>query len=74
MSTSSELDLDRPLWGGRAIATAAGVLDENGQPDVKRAYKMLQRGALPASKVGKLYTSTIRRLRAIASGEQQTTS
>jgi hypothetical protein len=68
MSTSSEIDLDRLLWGCRAIAIAAGVLDDDGEPDVRRAYKMLQRGALDASKAGKLYTSTIRRLRRTASG------
>jgi hypothetical protein len=70
MPTSPELDIDRPIWGAKAIALAAGILDEAGAPALKRTYHMLERGHLPAGKVGRLYTSTIRRLRSIASGEQ----
>jgi hypothetical protein len=70
MPTSPELDIDRPIWGAKAIALAAGILDEAGEPALSRTYHMLERGHLPVSKVGGRYTSTIRRLRAIASGEQ----
>lgn len=69
MPKSAEPDLDRPIWGARAIAIAAGVVDERGEPAIKRTYHMLERGYLPASKVGRIYTSTIRRLRSIANGE-----
>jgi len=62
-------DLDMPIWGARAIALAAGIVDKRGKPRVRAAYHLLERGLLPASKVGKSYTSTPRRLRAIANGE-----
>jgi hypothetical protein len=63
---SEEIDLDRPIWGARAIVLAAGVVDEHGEPDLRRAYYLLEEKLLPASKVGRAYTSTLRRLRSIA--------
>jgi hypothetical protein len=62
-------DLDVPLYGVAAIALAAGVVDERGEPAKKRAYHMLERGILSASKAGAIWTSTKRRLRANAAGE-----
>jgi hypothetical protein len=62
----SEIDLDRPIWGARAIALAAGVVDERGEPDLRRAYYLLEEKLLPASKCGRAYITTLRRLRSVA--------
>jgi hypothetical protein len=70
MSANKTEDLDTPIWGARAIALAAGVVDERGEPDLRRVYYLLEEKLLPANKVGRAYASTLRRLRAIASGEQ----
>jgi len=69
MSTTIKDNLDTPIWGARAIAIAAGLLDKRGKPRVRAAYHLLEKGLLPASKIGKTYTSTPRRLRSIANGE-----
>jgi hypothetical protein len=61
-------DLDRPVWGARAIAIAAGLVDGRGKPRVRAAYHLLENKLLPADKVGKTYVSTTRRLRAVANG------
>jgi hypothetical protein len=62
----TEIDLDRPIWGARKIAEAAGLVDDNGEPDERSAYYQLEKGHLPGRKVGRLWTSTIRQLRSIA--------
>ena len=62
-------DIDAPIYGAKAIAVAANVLDEDGEPDIRRAQYLLSQGYLPASKVGRVYVSTVRRLRSVASGE-----
>jgi len=61
--------LDVPLWGARAIALAAGIVDARGKPRIRAAYHLLEKKLLPADKVGKTYVSTPRRLRSIANGE-----
>ncbi len=67
---SPKLDhLDVPVWGARAIALAAGIVDKHGKPRVRAAYHLLEKKLLPADKVGKTYVSTPRRLRSIANGE-----
>jgi hypothetical protein len=70
MPDNTPTDLDKPVWGARAIAAEAGLIDEEtGEPDVVRAQYLLGAGLLPADKVGRAWTSTPRRLRSIASGE-----
>jgi hypothetical protein len=58
----TDLDLDAPLWGAEEIA-----------PVIKRklhqTYHLLERGHLPATKVGGTWTSTLRRLRSFFGGE-----
>jgi hypothetical protein len=61
--------LDRPIWGARAIAIAAGLVDRRGKPRVRAAYHLLEKKLLPADKVGRTFVSTPRRLRAVANGE-----
>jgi hypothetical protein len=70
---SNKIDLDANIWGAAAIAVAANVVDEQGQPDMDKAYYLLKRKLLPASKVGKVYVSTLRRLR-VGSGEKAVTA
>jgi hypothetical protein len=62
-------DLDRPLWGAAAIAREANVVDSDGNLDLRRAFYLLENKRLPATKVGRLWASTPRRIRAVFSGE-----
>jgi hypothetical protein len=55
--------LDVPIWGAKAIALASNLLNENGEPDERRAYYLLQNNHLPATKVNDTWVSTPRRLR-----------
>jgi hypothetical protein len=54
--------LDTPLYGAVAIAEALNLKDEDGNPDERKAYHGLERGYYDASKVGRIWTSTRRRL------------
>ena len=56
-------DPDAPIRGCELIALAGNVLTEDGKPDTVRAYPMLEKGYLPATKVGAIWTSTVRRVR-----------
>ena len=69
MSPTRDDLLDRPVWGARAIAIAAGLVDRRGKPRVRAAYHLLEKKLLPADKVGRTFVSTPRRLRAVANGE-----
>jgi hypothetical protein len=60
------LDPDALIWGAKAIAAAANIVDEDGEPDERRAFYLLGKGLLPARKVGRLWVSTVRRIRSIA--------
>jgi hypothetical protein len=50
-------DLDRPIWGVVAIAEAANL-------SPRQTYHALEAGYLPASKAGRKWVTTPRRLRA----------
>src|SRR5260370_22705427 len=63
-------DLDRPIYGARNIAIAAGVLDKNGEPKVRAAFHLLQAGHLPADKVGGRWPSPPRLPRALPPAER----
>jgi hypothetical protein len=62
-------DLDTPIWGAEAIGREAGCIDNDGNVDLRRAFYLLERGLLPATKVGRQWTSTPRRLRRFFAGE-----
>jgi hypothetical protein len=47
--------LDRPIWGAHAIGRVIG------RSETEASY-LLQKGLLPASKVGKYWVTTARRL------------
>jgi len=63
MSADQEDDLDRPIWGAEAIGKAANL-----KP--RQAYHALEKGYLPASKAGRKWFTTNRRLRARFSGDR----
>lgn len=47
-----DTDLDEILWGASAIAAVAGLFKPDGSPDERRAFYLLETGALDGSKVG----------------------
>ncbi len=56
-------DLDRPIWGVEAIAAAANLTP-------RQTYHALEKGYLPASKAGRKWFTTRRRLRTLFTGGQ----
>jgi hypothetical protein len=68
-AAAKEKELDTPIWHAGPIALAAGLVDKRGRPRTRAAFHLLEKGLLPASKVGRSYVTTLRRLRAVANGE-----
>jgi hypothetical protein len=58
--------LDELLWGARAIAVAANIKNEAGELNVKKAFRLLSAGIIPANKRGGRYVSTRRRILGVA--------
>lgn len=54
---------EKPLWGAKAIG------DELGLPERKTFY-LLEKGLLPARKIGRIWVSTRKELRARVEGGQ----
>jgi hypothetical protein len=52
------------LWGAVAIGREAGIVDKDGEVDIRRLYYMLEKGYLPAKKVGRAWVSSSRAIRA----------
>jgi hypothetical protein len=67
--SSTDDDLDRPLWNAEAIGRYANILHEDGNVDIRRTYYLLEKKLLPGSKVGQHWVSTPRRLRSVYAGE-----
>lgn len=65
----SDENLDRPIWGAENIAREAGLVDDDGNVDVRKAFYLLEKGLLPGTKVGRLWASTPRRIRRAFAGE-----
>jgi hypothetical protein len=55
-------DLDRPIYGAEAIGREIGL-------SKTRTFYALEKKLLPASKLGKIWFTTPRRLRAFLNGE-----
>jgi hypothetical protein len=55
-------NLDIPIWGVRAIAAAANLTP-------RQTYHALERGYLPASKAGRKWVTTSRRLQTLFTGK-----
>jgi hypothetical protein len=70
--SSKVFDLDQPVWGAADIALAIGLKTKRGKPRTRAVYHLLESGRIPASKVGKTWVSTPRRLRSVANGEVAT--
>ena len=55
--------LDIPIHGAAAIAEVLNLVDQDGKPDPRKAYYVLEGGFVDADKLGKRrWTSTPRRL------------
>lgn len=52
----------RPVWGAKAIGKEIGLSE-------RQAYHMLEKGLLPARKVGDKWVADARQLHAVISGE-----
>jgi hypothetical protein len=61
--------LDKPIRGARAIAKTANLFDENGDPDERAAFYALEKGYIDASKEGRTWITTARRILKTANGE-----
>jgi hypothetical protein len=62
-------DPDRPIWGAEAIGREAGLVDADGNVDVRKTFYLLEKGLLPAVKVGRQWSTTPRRLRGVFAGK-----
>jgi hypothetical protein len=62
VTNSNQTLRDDILWGAQAIADAIGR-------DVRDVYYLLQRGLIPATKTGDIWTTTRSRLRRHFEGE-----
>ena len=62
-------DLDRPIWGAEAIGREAGLIDADGRVDTRRAFYLLEKRLLPATKIGRQWATTRRRLQRAFAGE-----
>jgi hypothetical protein len=54
--------LDTPGYGAVWIAAVLNLRKENGDLDIDKAYHVLASGYVDADKIGRLWTSTRRRL------------
>jgi hypothetical protein len=61
-------DLDKPVYGAEAIAIILNMT-KNGAPDTRRAYHALEKGYVDATKLGRQWISTPRRLLRRFAGE-----
>lgn len=54
---------EKPIWGVKAIADVIGRSE-------RQTFYMLEKGLLPAEKIGKSWVSTLRKLRTRFEGDQ----
>jgi len=55
--------LDKPLYGAEAIGRTAHLVDDKGNVDIRKTYHALEQGYIDASKFGRQWVSTPRRIR-----------
>jgi hypothetical protein len=56
------IDDDTPRWGAEAIGAEAGCFTDDGTVDVRKTYLLLEKRLIDASKVGRVWVSTRRRI------------
>jgi hypothetical protein len=71
----NSLDLDQPRWGADQIGRDLGLItvgpeDKDYDKQLRRTFYMLEKGYANASKVGRAWVSTPRRLRRLFTGNQ----
>jgi hypothetical protein len=49
---------DNILWGAEAIGREANILDEHGNVELPKVFRLLELGRLPGKKNGRLWVST----------------
>jgi hypothetical protein len=62
MSKDFDEYLDTPGYGAPWVAAVLNLRKKNGKLDVNAAYHKLEQGYVDASKIGRIWTSTRRRL------------
>jgi hypothetical protein len=63
MPANTEIDpLDLPVHGAAEIARVLNLIDDDGKPDLRRAFYVLEKGYVDADKWGRIWVSTPRRL------------
>jgi hypothetical protein len=55
-------DDDTPLWGAEAIGVVAGCVTADGVVDLRKVYLLLEKNLIDASKVGRVWVSSRRRV------------
>ena len=63
MTIKSTLDLDSPVWGVKEIAPII-------RRSPRQAYDLLEKGLIPARKVGKTWVTSRRQLLALSHASQ----
>ena len=53
---------DQPVYGAEAIARILNIFKDDGTPDLRRAFYVLENGYVDADKYGRIWRSTPRRL------------
>lgn len=62
MQTSDD-KLDRAIYGAMPIGRAANIVDSKGRVDVRKTFYALEQGYIDASKFGRCWVTTLRRIR-----------
>jgi len=55
--------LQKPLWGAKAIGDELGLSE-------RKAFYLLEKGLIPARKIGRIWVSTRKELRSLVEGDQ----
>jgi hypothetical protein len=59
----SNADLDRFIYGAEDIGRAADLYKKDGSVDTRRTFWALERGYIDADKFGRIWRTTLRKIR-----------
>lgn len=62
MKTPQISDPDQPVHGAENIAKVLNLVDAKGKPNTRRAFYLLEQGLVDATRMGRRWISTRRRL------------